>query len=68
MLFNVKTNGLIIYLFYWEKEENTGGLHFILRKHNENFDKRVGVNRSPEAAYSYWYALGHLEKYPLIAK
>ncbi|GHV39177.1 tyrosine recombinase [Bacteroidia bacterium] len=33
------------------------------RKHNENFDKRVGVNRSPEAAYSYWYALGHLEKF-----
>ena len=33
------------------------------RKHNENFDKRVGVNRSPEAAHSYWYALGHLEKF-----
>jgi hypothetical protein len=33
------------------------------RKHNENFDKRVGVNRSRKAAYSYWYALGHLEKF-----
>ena len=33
------------------------------RKHNENFDKRVGVNRSPEAAYSYRYALRHLEKF-----
>ena len=33
------------------------------RKHNENFDKRVGVNRSREAAYSYRYALGHLEKF-----
>lgn len=33
------------------------------RKHNENFDKRVGVNRSAKAAYSYWYALGHLEKF-----
>ena len=33
------------------------------RKHNENFDKRVGVNRSLKAAYSYRYALGHLEKF-----
>jgi integrase len=33
------------------------------RRHNENFDKRVGVNRSKGAAYSYWYSLGHLEKF-----
>ena len=30
------------------------------RTHNENFDKRVGVNRKQGSATSYWYALGHL--------
>lgn len=33
------------------------------RAHNENFDKRVGVNRKEGSAKSYWYALGHLTKF-----
>ncbi len=33
------------------------------RKHNENFDKRVGVNRKKGSAYSYWYALNHLTRF-----
>ena len=33
------------------------------RTHNENFDKRVGVNRKKGSATSYWYALGHLTKF-----
>lgn len=31
--------------------------------HNENFDKRVGVNRKKGSATSYWYALSHLTKF-----
>lgn len=30
------------------------------RTHNENFDKRIGVNREKSSAKSYWLALSHL--------
>jgi hypothetical protein len=33
------------------------------RAHNENFDKRVGVNRKARSAKSYWYALKHVTKF-----
>ncbi len=33
------------------------------RTHNENFDKRVGVNRKKGSAQSYWCALGHLTRF-----
>jgi integrase len=33
------------------------------RAFNENFDKRIGVNRKAESAKSYWYALGRLTKF-----
>ncbi|GAA6253741.1 site-specific integrase [Bacteroides thetaiotaomicron] len=33
------------------------------RTHNENFDKRVGVNRKQGSATSYWYALTHFAKF-----
>lgn len=31
--------------------------------HNENFEKRVGVNRKKDSATSYWYALRHITKF-----
>ena len=33
------------------------------RKHNENFDKRVGVNRKKGSAKSYWNALNHVTNF-----
>ena len=33
------------------------------RAFNENFDKRVGVNREHRTAYSYWYALRHVSRF-----
>ncbi len=33
------------------------------RTHNENFEKRVGVNRKEGSAKSYWYAFNHLTKF-----
>jgi len=33
------------------------------RTHNENFDKRIGVNRKPGAEKGYWQALNHLTKF-----
>ncbi len=33
------------------------------RVHNENFDKRVGVNRKAGSAKAYWNALNHLTKF-----
>lgn len=33
------------------------------RTHNENFDKRVGINRSKSTAKSYWNALSHVEAF-----
>ncbi len=33
------------------------------RKHNENFDKRVGVNRKRTSAHSYWYAMEYTEQF-----
>lgn len=31
--------------------------------HNENFEKRVGVNRKKDSATSYWYGLRHITKF-----
>lgn len=33
------------------------------RAFNENFDKRVGVNREKISAYSYWYTLKHVMEF-----
>jgi hypothetical protein len=33
------------------------------RAHNENFDNRVGVNREPGTARSYWNTLAHLTRF-----
>lgn len=38
-------------------------LLFCFRAFNENFDKRVGVNREHRTAYSYWYALRHVSEF-----
>lgn len=33
------------------------------RTHNENFDKRIGVNRKKGSEKGYWHALSHLTKF-----
>lgn len=33
------------------------------RTHNENFDKRIGVNRKKGSEKGYWHALAHLTKF-----
>jgi len=33
------------------------------RAHNENFDKKVGVNREADTAKSYWNTLAHLRRF-----
>ena len=33
------------------------------RTHNENFDKRIGVNRKKGSEKGYWHALNHLTKF-----
>lgn len=33
------------------------------RTHNENFDKRIGVNRKKGSEKGYWHALNHLMKF-----
>jgi integrase len=33
------------------------------RRHNENFDKRIGVNRKKGSEKGYWHTLNHLTKF-----